>query len=77
MKTIITLLNDETGKIEEKAIYTIEAKKALIAYIMQYVKNNWNTWTYPENIKGIFGSTKRENTFYYETDKGILQAYQY
>ena len=74
MKTkILTLAED--GKIEEKAIYTIDSKKALIAYIMQDIKKNFNTWAYPEDMEGIRESKTVKNHFYYDYKNIVIAAY--
>jgi hypothetical protein len=71
--TTIYELNSE-GNIIEKAQYTIEPKKALIAYIMQAKKNN-NTWQYPEHIDGIKESQTKRNHYYYDMGNIVLAAY--
>jgi hypothetical protein len=62
--TIYALTND--GKITERAVYSISAKQALIAYIMQYIRKNWNTWQYPQEINGIFESPTKKGVFHFE-----------
>lgn len=76
MVTIINEMNGCTGNIELKAQYTCNPKNALIAYTMQQ-KRNYNTWTYPKNIDGIFESKIKPHTFYYiDTNRNlIIQAF--
>lgn len=73
-KSIIYELN-ENGKIEEKAIYTVDAKQALINYIMQFLKNNHNTWTYPTDIEGIRESKTKQNHYYYDYNNIVIGSY--
>ena len=53
MGTTIFTLDEKTGVITRVASYSLPAKNALIAYIMQHIRNNYNAWTYPENIDGL------------------------
>ena len=76
MLSIIYSMDEKTGKIERKAEYTLDAKKALIAYIMQYTRNDFNTWEYPENIDHMRQSTKGEKGYYYDYNNTILAAYE-
>lgn len=73
--SVIYELN-EKGNIERKAMYTLEPKKALVCYIMQQ-QNNYNTWEYPENIKGIRESQTAPNHFYYDQQNTVLAAYPF
>ena len=77
MLTLIYEMDEKTGNIEKKSEYTIEGKKALIAYIMQLQKN-FNTWDYPNDIKGIRESKVKKNHFYFDDNKRniIIAAYQ-
>ena len=77
MITKINTMNATTGKIEEKAIYTLPALQALICYIEQK-RNNFNTWTYPKQIEGIFPTKAKLNTgvLYYNDGETLIQAFQ-
>ena len=44
-KSIIKTL-DENGTITDNAVYTLETKQALIAYLEQTINKNFNTWEY-------------------------------
>ncbi len=77
VKTTKVILYDElTGEEKSQTIYTstMTTKEALIAWIMQYIKHDYNTWNYPNNIEGITESKKRKDTYYYTCKFGILQA---
>lgn len=74
--SIIYSMDEKTGDITRKAEYTLPAKKALIAYIMQYVKHDFNTWFYPDNIDGMRQSSNGEKGFYYDHAGIILAAYE-
>jgi hypothetical protein len=74
--TNIFVMDEQSGKIMIKATYSLDPKRAIIAYIMQS-RSNWNTWEYPEDIAGIRESTKAANHFYYDDIKHnlIIAAY--
>jgi len=74
MTSIIYSLH-ENGKIKEEARYTTSPKRALICYIMQYKHNNWNTWTYPEDIDGIEEYTGAKNHYRYDDGNIIFSAF--
>ena len=60
----------EKGKSMVKvAEYTQPPKKALINFIMQYIKHNWNTYTYPDDIEGIRESQTIPEHYYYDVFK--------
>ena len=60
MITTIYILWDN-GNIEEIAEYSMEPKKALIAFLQQ-TRGNYNTMDYPSDMVGIY---KRLDRFYY------------
>ena len=60
MTTTIYSLWDN-GHIEEIAEYSLEPKKALIAFLQQ-TRGNYNTMDYPSDMVGIY---KRLDRFYY------------
>jgi len=60
MTTTIYSLWDN-GIIEEIAEYSLEPKKALIAFLQQS-KGNYSTWDYPIDMVGIY---ERFDRFYY------------
>lgn len=73
-KSIIYELN-ENGDIKEKAIYTVDSKQALINYIMQFINNNHNTWTYQNEIEGIRESKTKQNCYYYDYNNIVIASY--
>ena len=76
MKTSVYSMDEKSGVIIIVADYSIEPKKALIAYVMQQ-QGDWNTWTYPDHIEGIRESAKAKNHYYYDdlANNRILAAY--
>lgn len=74
MKSVIYEL-EENGNITEKAIYTCDSKKALINYIMQYKKNNWNDWMYPETLPGIRESKTVKDHWYFDYNNIVIASY--
>jgi len=74
MASLIYELNSD-GKITKKAEYTVDPQKALINYIMQYKRNNWNTWQYPHTIEGIRESGTVKNHFYYDDGSLVIASY--
>jgi len=52
------------------AEYAQPPKKALVNYIMQYIKNEWNTRLYPDDIEGIRESDTVADHFYYDVFRG-------
>jgi hypothetical protein len=76
MLTKIQTMDQISGEIKEAAIYSIEAKKALVCFIKQNINHDYNSWLYPDMIPGMYESKTRKNTWYYENDDYIIQAYQ-
>jgi len=66
---------DENGKIEKKAEYTCDPKQALINYVMQFKKKNFNTWAYPETLTGMRESPTKDNSFYYDYNNLVIASY--
>lgn len=78
MVTEIWQINDE-GNINYLASYTLEPKRALIAYKQQTERRNYNTWDYPEDDQDIkctamgnFAYYKGENTVVYTKLKAAI-----
>lgn len=67
---------DQNGNINKKAEYTCNTKQALINYIMQFKKKNFNTWNYPEHIDGIRESSKKDNSYYYDFGDIVIASYE-
>lgn len=76
MKTVIWELKEGDPDMRQKAIYTMEPKRALIAFIIQR-KGNTNTWEYPDHIDGIRESDTVKDHFYYDdfANRSVLAAY--
>ena len=74
MLSLIYELN-ENGKIEKKAEYTCNTKQALINYVMQFKKKNFNTWEYPETLQGMRESPTKDNSYYYDYDNLVIASY--
>lgn len=66
---------DENGKIEKKAEYTCNTKQALINYVMQFKKKNFNTWAYPKILDGMRESPIKDNSFYYDYNNLVIASY--
>ena len=71
MTTIFTL--DTAGNISTKAVYSMDAKRALIAYIRQALFDDYNTWDYPDDLDGIKEST-RPGKYYYDLGPLMIGA---
>ena len=77
MKTIIYELKENgDGNINKIAEYTINPKDALVCFIMQSRKN-FNTWNYPQEIKGMRESKTVSNHWYFDdiANNRVLAAY--
>lgn len=59
---------DSNGTITQLAVYSLEPEKALIAWIYQNLRNDFNTWDYPKHMKGV-KPCKRGTGYYYEDRK--------
>lgn len=75
--SLIFELKEGNPDVRKVAIYSLSPKKALIAYIMQNIFHNMNTWEYPETIKGMRQSDTVLDHWYYDDFKGrrVLSAY--
>ncbi len=65
--TQIYELKDGDTEIRKVASYMLPPKKALVNYIMQSEKKDYNWWNYPETIEGIRESDTVKNHWYYDT----------
>lgn len=77
MNTSMIYECDSNGKISKLAEYSVEPEQALINYIQQYVKGNWNTVNYPKHMKGICESRIKKDHFYFDDipNNRVLAAY--
>lgn len=77
MLSMIYELKEGNPDIRKRAEYTIEPKKALVAFIMQDIFKNYNTWEYPEELKGMKESSTVKDHWYYDDYKGrrVIAAY--
>ncbi|MCC2256177.1 hypothetical protein LKD70_17485 [Ruminococcus sp. CLA-AA-H200] len=59
------------------AEYSVDPKPALVAYIMQSLYNDYNTWDYPVMVKGMRESDTVKNHWYYDdfANRRVLAAY--
>ena len=75
--TDIWELKEGVGEMQRVATYSLPPKAALVAYIMQAIKNDWSTWQYPEVIKGMRESQTVSDHWYYDdfAGKRVLSAY--
>lgn len=64
------------GRIIDAATFTLDAKPALVAYIMQAIHHNYNTWEYPEVVDGMYPGKVSDNWYYDTPDGGVLAAWQ-
>ena len=74
MKISIIYELNENGNIAKKAIYSLNTKQALIAYIMQK-QNNFNTWEYPTELEGIRESKTKQNHYYFDYNNIVISSY--
>lgn len=65
------LMLDDNGTIRSVAKYSCDAKKALVAYLEQYVLNNFNTWGYPDDLQGIRKGSN-ENWLFEDSARGYV-----
>ena len=68
--TTIFMLEEGKPDVRRVASYSCSPKQALVAYVMQYIKNNWNTWEYPEMLEGMRESQTIADHWYYDLFKG-------
>lgn len=68
MSKILSLKEGESG-IKELAIYSLPPKKAMVCFIEQFLRGNYNTWEYPEEIEGMRESDTVGNHWYYDVPK--------
>ena len=52
MKSLVYEVKNDSGKINKLATYSVDAKKAMIAFIKQQ-ENDYNTTNYPSIIEGM------------------------
>lgn len=76
MKSIIYALEEKTGRIEKKALFSLAPKNALVAFVMQ-AKGDFHTWNYPENLPGMRQGDTVPNHWYYDdvANGRVLAAY--
>ncbi len=66
------------GDVINVCEYSIEPKPAMVAYLMQTIHHNYNTWQYPEVIDGMYQSNVCPDNWYYDMpDGGCIAAYGY
>ena len=62
---------DDNGNISYLTCYTLEPKRALIAYKQQKERKNYNTWDYPKDDPDI-KCTARGNFAYYKGENTVV-----
>jgi hypothetical protein len=78
--TIIYTLAEGEPDIRKRAEYTLPPKKALVCFIEQFINKNFNTWEYPEEIKGMRESETVKDHWYFDVfpkrlgDKNMVVA---
>lgn len=75
MKSKIVILKNN-GQIDDAAIYSLPPKEALVAFVMQYFDYNFNTWEYPDIIKGMWESSTVPNHWYWEWGDVVYGSYE-
>lgn len=68
MGSMIWILEEGKG-YRCAAEYSLPPKAAMVAYIKQYVENNWNTWEYPDVIEGMRESDTVADHWYFDLYK--------
>ena len=69
MSSTIFMLKEGASGIKRGATYSLPPKKALICYVEQYVRNNWDTTSYPETLEGMRESSVKKDHWYYDVIK--------
>ena len=74
--TTIFELREKGGGVKRIASYSTPPKRSMVNYIMQYIHNNFNTWEYPDIIKGM---REVRGNWYFDDIKGkrVIAAYEY
>ena len=75
--TCIFELKENDGTIHKVAEYNLPPKQAMVAYVEQSINKNFNTFTYPNTIKGIRQSPTVPDHWYYDDIRGgrVIAAY--
>ena len=75
---IFELKENGDGGVRKIAEYTLPPKKAMVNFIMQS-RGNYNTWEYPETIKGIRQSDTVPDLWYFDdiANKRVLASYPF
>ena len=60
---------------EKVAEYSLTPKEALVNFIEQFLKGNYQFWKYPEEIKGMRESSTAPGNWYYDTGDTVYAAY--
>ena len=81
MSSTIYELKEGASAPEKKAVYSLPPQKALVCYIVQFLKHDMNTAGYPDKISGMRESSVAKNHWYYDESasvfgvNGVLAAY--
>lgn len=75
---IVSFWDANKPQTETSWLYTgISREKAIIYFIEQYFKNNYNTWMYPEKLTGIYKSNVIKDRLLYDYTDDIIIFSQY
>lgn len=75
MNSVISILETDGNISSTSYSYSLSSKKALICFIMQEVKKNFNTWTYPEDMKGIIELPSKRGFSFELFNGNVITAY--
>ncbi len=60
MNSKVIVYDEETTQELSQVHYDLPPKKALIAYVCQFIEKNNNTWNYPDDMEEIRQRAKRK-----------------
>ena len=66
MGSMIYILEEGNPQMRKVAEYSTSPKEALVAYVEQFVFENFNTWEYPEKIEGMRESSTLADHWYFD-----------
>ena len=77
MTTICELKESSNKGIRKIASYSCNPKEALVCFIMQDIRKDFNTWKYPEIIPGMRESKIKKDHWYFDDINGkrVLGSY--
>ena len=77
MKSLIFEVRNDNGKVNQLATYSVDAKKAMVAFVKQQ-ENDYNIVNYPDIIKGMRKSPIKKSGWLYDDLKNnrVLVSYE-